>query len=110
MRIFTTSAGLKPSALVPGQDLVLEGVEAHGLDIPQGVLADDYADVDTRRAIDDSCPDVLDRWAAACEERFTSDGIHLPWVWEFELLSDAVMPAIRRAVGLSRALACHRPD
>jgi hypothetical protein len=110
MRIFTTSRGLDPATLVPGEDLVLDGDEAHGLDLAPGVLAHDYLDPETRLAIDDACPDVLDRWAAASARWFTSEGICLPWVWEFELLTDAVLPALCHGLGIRRAVERHQPS
>src|SRR4051812_30123504 len=110
MRIFRTSRGLDPAALVPGRDLVLEAYEAHGLDLPQGVLAHDYLDPGARLAVDDACPEVLDRWAALSADRYTSRGICLPWVWEWELFGRAVLPLLCHGLGVRGAVERHRPE
>jgi hypothetical protein len=110
MRIFATSRGLDPRALVAGRDLVLEADEAHGLDLAPGVLAHDYLDQDVRLEIDDACPDVLDRWAALSADRYTSGGVCLPFVWEYELFAGTVLPLLCHGLGVKRAIESHRPD
>lgn len=109
MRIYSTSDGLDPAGLVPGEDLVLELDPGQGLDLPAGVLAHDYLGVEVRRAVDEAAQGALAGWRSVYDRAFTVDGVCLPWIWEIEFFV-SVLPKIRDAVGLREALAEHSPE
>jgi hypothetical protein len=110
MRVYKTSRGLDPATLIPGEDLVLEIDETHGLELAHGVLADDYLDLDARAQIDDACFGLPERWQKACGERFVAQDLWLPWLWESDLVSDAMLPGLSGTLGVRRALRDHRPS
>jgi hypothetical protein len=110
MRVFKTSRGLDPVTLIPGEDLVLAIDETHGLDLPHGVLADDHLGLDARRAIDDACFGLPTRWQKACGEHFVADGMWLPWLWESDLVAEAMLPGLSGALSVRGALRRHRPS
>lgn len=109
MRIYTTSTGLEPGSLVAGSDLVLELDDAHGADVPQGVLAHDHLDLEARRAVDAATVDAVARWGAAVEQAMSVDGIRLPWIWELDLIQDVFLPTVTDAAALDAALERARP-
>ncbi len=110
MRIYRTSRGLNPALLVPGQDLVLELEPAHGLDVPQGVLAHDHLSLEDRRRVDAAATDAFERWSKACGEQLTVEGVRLGWVWEGPLLTERFLPLITDALAVDRAIEHFRPS
>ncbi|MFL5886788.1 MAG: hypothetical protein ACJ77M_17090 [Thermoleophilaceae bacterium] len=104
MRIYTTSAGLDPAALVPGEDLVLALDERHGLDAPHGVVAHDHLDMSARHAVDEAAVSAMRAWHAARDAHLTVDGICLPFVWEHDIYTHGFIVSIRDAVAVDRAL------
>src|SRR3954454_16629651 len=107
MRVHTSSTGLDPRELVPGRDVVLTVDETHGLDLPSGVFAQDYLDMDARREVDAAAPEALAAWRALCDPVFTVDGICLPWIWEEYVHMMFLTPSIADAVGIVRAVRRH---
>src|SRR3954453_8935162 len=104
MRIHTSSEGLDPAALVPGEDLVLALDERHGLDAPHGVVAHDHLDMSDRHAVDEAAVSAMRAWHAARDARLTVDGICLPFVWEHDIYTHGFIVSIRDAAGVDRAL------
>lgn len=107
IRLHRGSAGLDLRGLRAGRDILLSVDPAHGLDLPEGVLIDDYLDLELRAEIDDAAAEALERWRRVHDGPLTVDGICLPWLWETELYASVFLPALREAVGLRRALAAH---
>jgi hypothetical protein len=93
--------------LRPGCDILLSADPARGLDLPEGVLIDDYLSVAARSDIDDAAAQAVVRWREVHDSRLTVDGVCMPWLWEIELYASVFLPAIRQAVGLRVALASH---
>src|SRR5436305_221171 len=104
MRIHTSSEGLDPTALVPGEDLVLALDERHGLDAPQGVLAHDHLDLAARNEVDDAAAAAFRAWRAAHDDALTIDGVCLPFVWEEHVILQGTVTSIRDAAAVDRAL------
>ncbi len=74
-----------------------------------GVLATDHLDLDERardRRPHARLPGPL---APANDERLTSDGICLPWIWERDLITLIFLPTITCALALAQAVDRHRP-
>src|SRR2546430_3827026 len=107
MRVHTSSTGLDAGALVPGRDLVLALDEAHGIDLPHGVLAHDHLDMDARREVDAATLTSIAAWRAARDPAFTVDGVCLPWIWEEDVYTAIATPSIRDAAGIVRAVREH---
>ena len=108
MRVHTTSRDLDPFALAPGSDLVLELDEAHGLDLPHGVLVDDHLSIEGRRAVDREALRALAEWRGLHDESLTVDGVCLPHLHEWALLA-VLVRAGRAVAGLRRAIDRHHP-
>lgn len=104
MRIHTSSKGLDPTALVPGEDLVLALDERHGLDAAHGVLAQDHLDLAARMEVDDASAEALSAWRAVHDPNLTIDGVCLPFVWEEHIYLQGGINSIRDPVAVDRAL------
>src|SRR4051812_47146972 len=104
MRIYTTSSGLDPTALVPGEDLVLSLDERHALDAPSGVVAHDHLDHDARRAVDEAAIEAMTAWRGAHDATLTVEGICLPLVLEEHIYTGGLITSIRDAAGVDRAI------
>jgi hypothetical protein len=110
MRIHTSSEGLDPTALVPGEDLVLALDERHGLDAPQGVQGHDHLDLAARTEVDEASAAALREWRAAHDANLTIDGICLPFVWEEHIYIQGLITSIRDAVAVDRAVGRYGSD
>src|SRR2546423_9002818 len=104
MRIHTCSNGLEPTALVPGEDLVLALDERHGLDAPHGVLAHDHLDLAARAQVDDAAAFAYRAWRTVHDAHLTIDGECLPFVSEEHIILQGTLTSIRDAVAVDRAL------
>lgn len=104
MRVHITSVGLVPGDLRAGYDLVIRLDERHALDLPAGVLADDYLSVADRVAIDEACQRALAEWRAANDAVLTVDGVCLPHLWELTPVGTALMQMVRAAAGARNAI------
>jgi hypothetical protein len=109
VRLHTTSHSLDPRTLEPGSDLVLRLDEAHGMDMPHGVLAHDLLTMEERQTVDEATTDSVHRWTELVRRHLTADGVELAWIWERDLITDVFLPTITEALALQRALERHSP-
>ncbi|MDP2710629.1 MAG: hypothetical protein Q8O56_05375, partial [Solirubrobacteraceae bacterium] len=98
-----TSRGLDPRRLVAGSDLVLDPDPAHGIDLPDGVLAHDGLDPEVCLQIHDASLATLARCRELVDEALTVDGLCLSWLWELEI-EWALATLVYRAEALRRAV------
>jgi hypothetical protein len=109
-RIWGSSRGVDPAALVPGGDLVLHAPAIHGAALPYGVLLDDWLDDSARTEIDQVALRALAAWRERRDADLTVDGACLPWVHEGELFADVFLRELRVLKGLRAAFIHSRPD
>jgi hypothetical protein len=100
----STSAGVDPTSLEPGRDVVLDAPRAQALSLPFGVLLDDLLPTAVREDLDRRALEELKAWRAWRDRELTIDGVCLPHIWEVELLAEVFLPETRIFAGLQAAL------
>ncbi len=103
LRVHPTSRGLDPAALTAGRDLVLDIAPAHGLRLPDGVLADDHLDQPARWEIHRGGLSAVARCRELLDAALTVDGLCLPWLWELAI-ERSMVAVLGQAEALRRAL------
>ena len=103
MRVYATSRGLDPGLLTPGHDLVMDIDPAHGLDLAEGVLADDHLDQAIRWEIHGAGLPAVIGCREALDASLTVNGLCLPWLWELPA-ERALITMIGHAHALRRAV------
>jgi len=103
MRVYATSRGLDPGRLTPGHDLVMDIDPAHGLDLAEGVLADDHLDQAIRWEFHGAGLPAVIGCREALDASLTVNGLCLPWLWELPA-ERALITMIGHAHALRRAV------
>ncbi len=109
LRILARSTGIDVATLRPGADLLVHAGRADAPRLAEGVLLDDLLSHEERLRLDAEADETLRTWRARHDAQLTVDGVCLPHVHEIELLADVMLPELRIARGLPRALGASPP-
>lgn len=109
MRLHMTSAGLEPTSLRPGHDLVIEADPIHGTDLPQGTVVDDHLGLEDRREVERVASGATAQWRAQMDPLLTVDGLCLPFIWE-ALIRRQLNRVTLISAGILAAVETYGPD